>query len=278
MLDVRKTLFACLLVALVALAVGGYFLRQRAAGGASVEPTAEAVPQPPVEAPVNPLITVDVEEIAAGYAERGTAFPLSRDLWVTARHIAGDGCGRIVLIVNGTKIPAEVKFLEPNADLAVLQTSTEVGSGLPIERRSVTADQSAFAFGFPHGSLGGTQDELIGQTHLKLRGHLSGVAPVLAWVEIERYPSDSSSIGGISGGPMLDDQGNVVGVIVAASVRRGRNYSVTPDTLLAVQAQFELGQTQSPARSALAQPVSLEASASALSKDARIAETYCFPP
>jgi S1-C subfamily serine protease len=247
------------------------------------EPTAQLV-HPPSSAPnaevANALITVEVRKIPEGYTERGTSFALGNGLWLTARHVVGNDCGQIIMIVDGKNVSASIKYLAPEADLAVLE-APGAGSepGFPIEHANETEGQSAFAFGFPQGTLGGTQDVLIGRAKLRLRGHLSGTAPVLAWIEIERYPNGLDSLGGISGGPMLDERGNVVGIIVAASVRRGRNYTVAPEILLDIQHQLGSNAQQQlvPAKDAVTPPVSLEASANTLHRDARIAETYCIP-
>ena len=250
------------------------------------QPAAQLMP--PYRAPTEPnspvsafdaLITVDVEQIPSGYTERGTSFPLGDGLWLTARHVVGNSCSQIILILGGKNHSASVKYLDPNADLAVLEVpGAPSHPGLPIEQSSPEAGQSAFAFGFPQGTLGGTQDALLGRTHLRLGGRLSGTAPVLAWSETQRFPDSLDSLAGISGGPMLDENGNVIGIIVAASVRRGRNYTVAPEILLDIQRQLGTKPGQQPARDAILQPVSLETSANALRQDSRIAQTYCIPP
>src|SRR5262249_49359191 len=158
-------------------------------------------------------------------------------------------CNQIIMIVDSKNVAAKVKYLAPEADLAVLEApGARTDIGFPIGQTNERDGQSAFAFGFPQGTLGGTQDQLIGRAQLRLRGHLSGTAPVLAWIETQRYPDDLDSLSGISGGPMLDDTGNVVGIIVAASVRRGRNYTVAPEMLLDIQHQLGTSSRQVPAK------------------------------
>jgi hypothetical protein len=98
----------------------------------------------------------------------------------------------------------------------------------------------------------------------------------LAWVETKRYPDDIDSLAGISGGPMIDD--DVVGIMVAASVRRGRNYSVAPEILRAIEQQLGAEPRQKSVRDVLGKPVALDVAASKLSKSSRIAETCCIPP
>jgi S1-C subfamily serine protease len=226
----------------------------------------------------NAVITVAIKQIPEGYTKRGTSFSLGNDLSLTARHVVGNDCGQIIMIVDGRSRAASLKYLAPEADLAVLEAPGVLSDlGFPIEQPNEADGQSAFAFGFPHGTLGGTQDELMGRAKLRLRGHLSGTAPVLAWIETQRYPDDLDSLGGISGGPMINEKGNVVGIIVAASVRRGRNYTVAPEILLDIQHQLGTNSEQVPARDAVTPPVSLEIAANTLRRDARIAETYCIP-
>jgi len=282
MLDAKRIAFACALATTLAFAVGRYSaisggpMDRQPTDQQLVEATGGLAPQSEGSMPVNPLVTVEVEKIPTGYTERGTAFPLGHGLWLTARHVAENGCGRIVLIVQGGIVPAQVKFLDPNADIAVLAADAHSDSGLPIERSEISEDESAFAFDFPQGNLGGTEDRLIGRTHLRLGGRLTGVAPVLAWVETKRYPDDIDSLAGISGGPMIDD--DVVGIMVAASVRRGRNYSVAPEILRAIEQQLGAEPRQKSVRDVLGKPVALDVAASKLSKSSRIAETYCIPP
>jgi serine protease Do len=248
--------------------------------GANNEAPPPPMPQPAGPGSEAPLFTVDVEAIPEGYTARGTSFPLGHGLWLTARHFANEDCGRIIMIINGNNVDAQIKYLDPNADLAVLQTMGVPAPPLPIESVEPSEDESAYAFGFPKGVLGATADQLMGRARMRLGGRLMGTAPVLAWSELDRFPEDLESLSGISGGPMLDENGNVIGIIVAASTRRGRNYTVAPEILHAVET--ELGITgpqpdQMPARDAVEQPVSLKFSANAMRQNDRIAETYCIP-
>ena len=46
------------------------------------------------------------------------------------------------------------------------------------------------------------------------------------WIETQRRPRSLDQMGGISGGPIFNNEGSIVGVHVANSVRRGRAFSV----------------------------------------------------
>ena len=53
----------------------------------------------------------------------------------------------------------------------------------------------------------------------------------MAWAETGRTRGLMGSLGGLSGGPVYDEAGNVRGVIVAESARRGRIYTAAPEAV-----------------------------------------------
>lgn len=272
MLSVKRVAFAVCVI--VTVSVAGAFY--------STPPDPDS-PDHRLKAAAQPgadVITVEVVPIPPGMNARGTSFPLSHGLWLTARHVANADCQEILLVLDGFSVPAQIKYLDPNADLAVLQTPGQSTPSLPIDSRPITGDKEAYAFGFPAGSLGAAEGLFEGRTHMKLGGRLNGSAPVLAWTERRRFPDSLERLTGISGGPMIDENGNVVGIIVAASAMRGRVYTVAPEILREVQ--YDLGMLgpqadQQPAQDAVAYPVALDSSALAMSKNSRIAKTYCIP-
>jgi hypothetical protein len=227
-----------------------------------------------------PLVDITTEKIPQGLTERGTSFYVGNDLWMSARHVLNEECGRIIMIVDGKNVDAQIKYLDDGADFTVIRAQApKAVPALPIETQEMETNGAAYIFGFPQGILGATAGEYLGRTRLKLGGFLSGTAPVLAWTETSRYPDNLDSIAGISGGPVINARGNVVGVIVAASVRRGRDYSVAPEILRKVAQQL-IGTPDAelvPVRSLVTPPVTLSTSADAMSKSARIVETYCIP-
>jgi S1-C subfamily serine protease len=227
-----------------------------------------------------PLVDITTEKIPEGLTERGTSFYVGNDLWMSARHVINDECDRIIMIVDGKNVDAQIKYLDDGADFAVIHAQVpKAVPALPIGTQEMDTDEAAYTFGFPQGMLGATAGQYLGRTRLKLGGFLSGSAPVLAWTETSRYPDDLDSIAGISGGPVIDERGYVVGIIVAASVRRGRDYSVAPEILRnAAQRLITTPDPDpNPVRSLVTPPVALLASADAMNKSTRIVETYCIP-
>ncbi|MDE2495857.1 MAG: trypsin-like peptidase domain-containing protein [Alphaproteobacteria bacterium] len=279
MLHLYRSIFICFVVAALSFAIARYTAPTHFETG---KPRVVTL-APPESASANqdtPVLYLDVTKIPAGMTARGTSFPIGNGLWLTAQHVANAGCGQVILIIDGKNVPARIKFLGRGVDLAVLEAPTKSSSPLPITSAAVNEGQNAFAFGFPDGKLGAAQANLIGLAHLKFAGVLAGTTPVLAWAEVDRYPNALDSLQGISGGPVLDNNGDVVGIIVATSPRRGRDFTVAPQILREVIRRLGLEGAQSaetPAREAVASPVSLERSANELSKDGRIVETYCIP-
>ena len=231
-----------------------------------------------------PQIDIATEKIPQGLTERGTSFYLGNDLWLSARHVVNNECGRVIMVIAGKNVDARIKYLDDNADLAVLQAHVPSVPSLPIETAALDENASAYAFGFPQGLLGATADLYLGRTRLKLGGFLSGNAPVLAWTETERYPADLDLAGRHQKrrGPTLDEKGNVIGIIVAASSPdRGRNYTVAPEILLEAERRIPAGEDsipgQNPAHDIVVPPVVLTASARGMDESHRIVETYCIP-
>jgi S1-C subfamily serine protease len=177
-------------------------------------------------------------------------------------------------------MPAQIRYLHPEADLALLQTQRTTAPLLPIASEDVGAGDTGYSFGFPHDSLGGFEATLLGRARMQLGGRLQGTAPVLAWAENLRFPETLEALQGISGGPMLDESGDVVGIMVAVSARRGRTFSVAPEILREVRQSFDLDTPASavaPVKEVVTQPVSLGDAATAMLRDSRIAPTVCKP-
>jgi S1-C subfamily serine protease len=179
----------------------------------------------------DPEILVDVGPQSSGL---GSAFAISPDgWWITARHVV-DACTHVGIIVSrGSATPVRQVRIAQFADLALLKTD-HAPSPLAIDasERSLQVGQRAFHVGFPQGRPGEVYSRLIGRENLIARGRYEVDEPVLTWAELGRTAALSGSLAGMSGGPAFDANGQVIGVTIAESARRGRLYTASAATIM----------------------------------------------
>lgn len=183
----------------------------------------------PDESVFDPVISIELE---AKMTSTGTAFSLgAQGLWMTAKHVA-EGCTRIA-IVRGPRDGVYVSrtISHPRADISILETR-EGAPGFGFTSAPLKIGQDGFHFGFPQGRPGAVYSTLLGRQRMRVtKSRDTTSEPVIAWIERSRDADPDQTLAGISGGPIVDDHGAVVGVHVAGSIRRGRNYSVTPKSI-----------------------------------------------
>jgi serine protease Do len=179
----------------------------------------------------DPEVLVEVGPVSSGL---GSAFAISEDgWWLTARHVV-DACERVGLIVSrGAATPVEEVKVALFADLALLKTDrAPMALAIDTSERRFQVGQRAYHVGFPQGRPGEAYSRLIGREVLVARGRYEIEEPVLAWAELGRTSGLRGSLAGISGGPALAANGEVIGVTVAESSRRGRIYTAAPSSIL----------------------------------------------
>ncbi|MDG1996951.1 MAG: serine protease [Emcibacteraceae bacterium] len=179
----------------------------------------------------DPIIAIEDEAKTSRSQYTGTAFSIDeRGLWITVRHVTY-GCDQLALLrPHSRPIAAEVVSEHRRADVALLRT--RVGyQGFTIDESMPEFNQEGFHFGFPRGEPGDVYSRLMGRRTIKTTGTRNGKEPVLVWAEKIRVPNSNESLGGISGGPILNKQGSIVGIHIAGSVRRGRSFSSLPRTI-----------------------------------------------
>jgi len=192
-------------------------------------PTTGSFLPPPSQ--YDPAVLVEVGPVASGM---GSAFAISSDgWWLTARHVV-DGCEAVGLIVSRGAAARVVDVKRALfADIALLKTeSAPTALAIDTSERSFQIGQRAFHIGFPQGRPGEAYSRLIGRETLIARGRYDIEEPVLAWAELGRTSGLRGSLAGISGGPALSANGQVIGITVAESARRGRIYTAAPSSIL----------------------------------------------
>jgi S1-C subfamily serine protease len=194
-------------------------------------PGAEA---PPVLVPEGMLprddhvpVTVELDrEVKNGV---GTAFAVDGNgTYVTARHVV-DGCRAVYLVVAPRRLEKVLSARsERSRDFAVLQTPRTGVAPFSLTTSAPKRGDEGFMMGFPQGKPADVRASVIGRSEMRSVGRYSMREPVIAWVEGERRPGFGGSLGGISGGPVLNAAGEVIGTVVAGAPRRGRVYTTHP--------------------------------------------------
>lgn len=193
-------------------------------------PSAEEEGEPlPDSDPFDERVLVQVGDAEDGI---GTAFAINESgAWLTARHVV-DGCSRVGLAVgNGRMVRVDAVRTSENTDLALLLTD-RAPTSLPLALdQGLRIGEPGYHVGFPQGRSGEAVSILESRSNLVTRGRYAMEEPVLAWAEQERSEGIEGTLSGMSGGPVFNQDGAVVGVTVAESPRRNRIYTASPDSI-----------------------------------------------
>jgi len=184
--------------------------------------------------PFDPSVVVDVPN--ENGPATGTAFSIARSgVWLTARHVV-DGCARAAVVVGDGVGVATTVQIDPRGEAAMLLTE---GGAEPLPLalgETLRRGQRGYHPGFPQGEPGEATSRLLGRETLVVRGRGARSEPVLVWAESGRTKGLEGTLGGLSGAPVLDAHGRVVGVTIAESPRRGRIYTTAPEVVTATLA------------------------------------------
>ena len=191
-------------------------------------PPPDLGPMLPGESPRDTTVLVEMDGPSSGI---GTAFAVDKSgTWLTARHVV-DSCDEVGLNLGGGKVIRASSKISRNTDIGVLKTKWKrqpLPSDVSSRRR---IGEHGYFFGFPQGKPGEAVASLLGRHRLMVRGRYRSEEAILAWTEIGRTRGLRGSLGGMSGGPVLDLDGEVIGIVAAESPRRGRIYSVAPKSI-----------------------------------------------
>jgi serine protease Do len=141
----------------------------------------------------------------------GTGFFISNDGFLLSNQHVVEGAVRVMVKTKTGLFPATVVRSDAANDLAVLKVNGTFKS-LPVApSRGVKLGATVFTMGFPNIQLQGFEPKLT-------KGEVSGLAGVQ---DDPRHFQISAAVQpGNSGGALLDDRGNVIGVVVGKLSQR----------------------------------------------------------
>ena len=139
-------------------------------------------------------------------ASSGSGFAVSREGHVVTNWHVIQHCQEVELLYQGRSIPTDVITHDPQNDLALLKADFSPAAFLPISDSPPEILQEIYVAGFPFGkAVSGSVKVTKG-----IISSLVGVGNNFSNMQI-----DAALQPGNSGGPILNQQGNVVGVAVA---------------------------------------------------------------
>ncbi len=140
------------------------------------------------------------------WASSGSGFAVSdRGHVITNNHVI-DGCQNVYIHQHGKKVPAVVVNFDLQNDVALLKGEFKPQVSLAVSSERPTLAQDIYVAGYPFGlNISSSVKVTKG-----IISSLTGVGNNLAAMQI-----DAALQSGSSGGPILDEYGNVVGVAVA---------------------------------------------------------------
>jgi hypothetical protein len=183
-------------------------LRMTAIDAAQFEaqPVARREEAPPKEGrSVAPPAPAPAPAPSGGGWSSGTGFFVSRDGYiVTNNHVIKD-CGTTIRVAMDRSPPVEARAVAQDAtnDLALLSTPLRP-QAIAAPRASVRLGESVAAFGYPHADILATSGNFT-------QGNVTALAGI---GDDSRFLQTSAPVqAGNSGGPLLDQSGNLVGVV-----------------------------------------------------------------
>jgi S1-C subfamily serine protease len=168
-------------------------------------------------------ITVRVRSLGCTQFGLGSGFVLPDGIVVTNRHVLEAPREVTVNTWDGRRLQTDVAGVATDSDLALLRLDD--ARGLPVaELRSepVEVGEPLVVVGYPGGGPARiSRGEVVGLVDGQLLGEPAQVLRIDARIEE-----------GNSGGPVLDLEGRVIGVVFAVEVDTGRGLAVPATTLL----------------------------------------------
>lgn len=246
-----------LVLVLIVIAIVQQFLKD---GDAPRRPPVEDAPrsvpvQPP--RPGDPRPGIVIQGGPKQTDATGTAFAVTADgPLLTAAHVT-DGCSRVgILPSERARNPRAASGVRTHrtADAALIEIEHRAPP-LPLgDDRSLRRGDHGFSFGYPRAQPGSVHGTLLARDTAR-RDDAGGTFPVLVWADVDRDPENDLPLSGLSGGPVLDASGRLVGILIAGSERRGVFMSTTMAPVRDLLAESGVV----PAVDAVADPVPVQA-------------------
>ena len=139
-------------------------------------------------------------------AASGSGFAVSSSGYVITNNHVINGCQKVKIHHKGKIIPVTVVNYDPSNDLALLKGDFRPSTVFPLSNQKPELLQDVYVAGYPFGNK-------ISSTVKVTKGIISSLTGMRN--NFSNIQIDASLQPGNSGGPILNNKGNVVGVAVA---------------------------------------------------------------
>lgn len=152
----------------------------------------------------------------------GTGFFVSQEGYVVTNNHVVYGCSKVTTKINGVEMKAVLISSDPLNDLALLKFKTSPDHVFALSEASPYPLQEVVVVGYPFG-------DQISSTAKFTRGVVSSLAGIAN--NFSQLQVDAAMQPGNSGGPILDEHGNVLAVAVSKLSLKGtlESYGVIPE-------------------------------------------------
>ena len=139
-------------------------------------------------------------------ASSGSGFAVSKTGHIVTNNHVIDGCQKVYVHTKGRKYETDILSFDSQNDLALLKGNFQPDVVLPLASAKPQLAEDVYVSGYPFGLNVSSSVKVT----KGIISSLTGIGNNLAEIQI-----DAALQSGNSGGPILDEYGNVVGVAVA---------------------------------------------------------------
>jgi S1-C subfamily serine protease len=192
----------------------------------NIPPAPVAIP-PLVDTPgIRQAVSVTSKVIASGCGggEAGSSWPLAAGYFVTNAHVVAGSNGVVIDIPHDGQHTARVVLFDPNTDLAVLYVPGVALRPLVLMNADPVRGTGGAVIGYPGGNAEQVVPAAVSGTESARGYNIYGDTLVTRDLEVLA----AQVIPGDSGGPIVNDSGQIIGVVFAASTTEANvGYALT---------------------------------------------------
>ena len=160
-------------------------------------------PENETKEPKNEIKTLDDDKVYS--AASGSGFAVTSDGYVITNYHVIEGCTDVKIHDKGNSILATLVTFDPNNDIALLKGDFKPRSFYPLSRETPKLLTEIYVAGHPFGNRVSTSVKVT-------KGIVSSLTGI--YNNFSNLQIDAAIQPGNSGGPIMNDKGNVVGVAV----------------------------------------------------------------